>query len=107
MNHYGIQDCPGPLFAPRASTLSRADDRQTSRDAGSSVGEFVHEHERLILEALAHGHGTKDEIADRCGLSEQQVIRRMARLERLRLVEDTGTTRRTTSGRMATVWRKA
>ena len=98
MNHYGI-DCPGPLF--------RTVDPPTSKAAGVAAREFLGDHERLILEALAAGPGTKDEIATRCGLTEQQVARRMHGLARLGRVADTGTTRRTTSGRMATVWRRA
>lgn len=85
--------------------LFRRTDPVTSKAAGVAAREFEHEHERVILEALADGPGTKDEIAGRCGLTEQQVIRRMARLERTGRVADTGTTRRTTSGRMATVWK--
>jgi hypothetical protein len=50
----------------------------TSKIAGTMAREFKGDHERRILEALAAGPGTKDEIAGRCGLSEQQVIRRRA-----------------------------
>lgn len=92
-----------PLFAPR-SPLVRTSDRATSHAAADAASEFEHEHERLILEALAAGPGTKDEIAARCGLMEQQVIRRMAQLERTGRVADTGMTRPTASRRNATVW---
>jgi predicted ArsR family transcriptional regulator len=87
--------------------LWRKADPDTSKAAGEAAREFLGEHERLILEALAAGPGTKDEIAGRCGLTEQQVARRMHGLARLGRVADTGTTRSTASGRMATVWRKA
>jgi len=92
-----------PLFAAAA----RRGDPATSHAAGVAAREFSGEHERRILEALAAGPGTKDEIAARCGLSEQMVIRRIARLRRVGRVIDTGITRSTASGRMATVWRKA
>ena len=87
--------------------LFRRTDPVTSQIAGDAAREFLGDHERRILEALAAGPGTKDEIAGRCGLSEQQVARRMHGLARLKRVADTGTTRSTASGRMATVWRRA
>jgi predicted ArsR family transcriptional regulator len=87
--------------------LWRKTDPDTSKAAGEAAREFLGDHERLILEALAAGPGTKDEIAGRCGLTEQQVARRMHGLARLGRVADTGTTRSTASGRMATVWRVA
>jgi len=102
-----------PLFSAarmayrQPKVLARRSDRPTSVAAAADAGELLHEHERLILDALAAGPGNKDELASRCGLTEQQVIRRMARLERTGRVVDTGTTRRTTSGRMAVVWRRA
>lgn len=89
----------GPLF--------RTCDPVTSHAAGAAAREFAGDHERRILEALAAGPGNKDEIAERTGLTEQQVIRRIHTLVRRGKVTDTGITRSTASGRMATVWRKA
>jgi len=87
--------------------LFRRADPPTSKAAGRAAREtgLVGRHEQLILEALAAGPGTKDEIAERCGLSEQQVVRRMARLRRIGRVVSTGETRRTPSGCRAEVWR--
>ena len=87
--------------------LFRRTDPVTSKIAGTAAKAFKGEHERKILEALAAGPGTKDEIAARCSLSEQQVARRMHGLARRGKVSDTGITRSTATGRMATVWRKA
>lgn len=89
--------------------LFRSTDPETSKAAGRAAREtgLVGRHERLILEALAAGPGTKDEIADRCGLSEQQVARRRAGLLRHGLVALTGERRRTPSGNTAEVWRTA
>lgn len=87
----------GPLF--------RTSDRPTSKAAGADAREFLGEHDRKILAALALGPGNKDEIAARCDLNEQKVIRRIAWLVRRGMVVDTGITRSTASGRMATVWR--
>jgi predicted ArsR family transcriptional regulator len=89
--------CDLPLF--------RRTDPVTSKIAGTMAREFKGDHERRILEALAAGPGTKDEIASRCGLSEQQVARRMHGLARAGLVETTGTTRPSVSGRPERVWR--
>lgn len=87
--------------------LFRRTDPDTSKAAGEAAREFLGEHERLILEALAAGPGTKDEIAARCGLSEQQVARRMAGLKRRGLVVDTGARRASASGCAERVWRVA
>ena len=98
-DYYAAPESVLPLF--------RRTDPPTSKAAGVAAREFLGDHERLILEALAAGPGTKDEIAARCGLTEHLVARRMNGLARLGRVADTGTTRSTASGRMATVWRKA
>lgn len=87
--------------------LFRRTDPDTSKAAGEAAREFLGEHERLILEALAAGPGTKDEIAARCGLSEQQVARRMAGIKRRGLVVDTGERRASASGCAERVWRVA
>jgi predicted ArsR family transcriptional regulator len=85
--------------------LFRSTDPVTSKIAGTMAREFRGDHERRILEALAAGPGTKDEIAGRCGLTEQQVARRMHGLARAGLVETTGATRPSASGRPERVWR--
>lgn len=88
--------------------LFRRSDPETSKAAGRAARDtgLVGRHERLILEALAAGPGTKDEIAGRTGeLSEQQVARRMHGLHRAGLVEPTGTTRPSRSGRPERVWK--
>ncbi len=87
--------------------LFRTTDPVTSKVAGTRAREFRGDHERLILQALSEGPGTKDEIAARCGLSEQMVIRRRAGLLRAGLIVLTGERRRTPSGNTAEVWRKA
>jgi predicted ArsR family transcriptional regulator len=99
MGVYLDTQCDLPLF--------RRTDPDTSKAAGEAAREFLGEHERLILEALAAGPGTKDEIASRCGLSEQQVARRMAGLKRRGLVVDTGERRASASGCAERVWQVA
>jgi predicted ArsR family transcriptional regulator len=86
--------------------LFRRTDPVTSKTAGQAACKFLGDHERRILKALAAGPGTKDEIAIRCGLTEQQVARRRAGLLRHGLVVLTGERRRTPSGQTAEVWRK-
>lgn len=104
MNYYGIDTAVDEL------PLFRRADPPTSKAAGIAAREtgLVGRHERLILEALAAGPGTKDEIASRIGtLSEQQVARRMHGLHKAGLVEPTGSTRPSRSGRPERVWRRA
>lgn len=67
-----------PLFR---HMLARAADKPTSKAAAVNADAFVGGHEAKILAALEVGPGTKDQIASRCGLTEQQVIRRMHKLE--------------------------
>ena len=76
-----------PLFA-----AARRNDPPTSVAAAQSMtAATVDEHERLILLALECGPAGKTELAARIGsLTEQQVIRRMKRLERLGKVLRTG-----------------
>jgi predicted ArsR family transcriptional regulator len=85
--------------------LFRRTDPVTSKLAGVAARQFKGDHERRILEALDQGPGTKDEIASRCGLTEQQVARRMHGLARSGTVEATGATRPSASGRPERVWR--
>jgi predicted ArsR family transcriptional regulator len=70
--------------------LCRRSDPPTSRSAAVNAPTFVGSHEERILAALADGPGTKDELAGRCGLTEQQVARRMHELRRRGLVVEIG-----------------
>ena len=77
--------CDLPLFA-----AARRSDPQTAKAAGVASRAFASGHGRRILEALSAGPGTKDEISQRCGLTEQQVARRMHELRRRGLVVEVG-----------------
>jgi hypothetical protein len=90
-----------PLFA-----AARRSDPPTSVAAAQLMTTAaVDEHERLILAALAAGPAGKTELADRIGsLTEQQVIRRMKRLERLGKVTRTGREVLSAAGRAETEW---
>lgn len=91
-----------PLWA-----AARRSDPPTSKAAGRRSAAFVADHKRLILEALAIGPGGKTLIAQRCGLTDQQVIRRMAVLERDGLVERTGQRAMSASGNGEREYRRA
>ena len=70
--------------------LFRRNDPPTSKSAGINAKRFAAGHGQRIVDALASGPGTKDELAQRCGLTEQQVARRMHELRRLGLVVEIG-----------------
>lgn len=74
-----------PLFA-----TARASDPPTSKAAAVRARSFVGEHYQKILRSLLAGPGGKSEIGRRCGLTEQQVNRRMAELRRAGWIERTG-----------------
>lgn len=78
--------------------LFRRTDPVTSKAAGRAAREFLGDHERRVLEALAAGPAGKCEMARRCGLTEQQVNRRLAAMRRDGLVERTGRTVASDSG---------
>lgn len=78
--------------------LFRRTDTVTSKAAGQAAREFLGDHQRRILEALAAGPAGKCEMARRCGLTEQQVNRRLAVMRRDGLVERTGRTVASDSG---------
>lgn len=93
--------CDLPLFA-----AARRSDPPTSQAAAQAARAFASGHCRRILDALAVGPGTKDQIAARCGLTEQQVIRRMSKLEADRKVVAIGEAT-SPSGFRETVYRSA
>ncbi len=82
-----------PLFA-----AARKTDPPTSKAAAAGAREFAGDHARRILDALDAGPAGKTEIGQRCGLTEQQVARRMHELTRTGAVERTGRAVRSASG---------
>lgn len=88
---------------PRA----RACDPQTSHDAAARAVGLKEAHERLIFAYLCArpGGGTKDEIAAGTGLDATAVARRMKGLCETAGVYGSGDTRKTPTGRAATVWK--
>ena len=78
--------------------LFRRTDPVTSKLAGREARGFRGEHHRLILEALSQGPAGKCEIARRCGLTEQQVNRRLAFMRRNGAIERTGRVAKSDAG---------
>lgn len=101
-----IMDAEGTLAAD-ARHLARGSDAQTSHAAAARVREFAGHHEKLIAAYLAASiqGGTKDEIAAGTGLQAIAVARRIAAMREHAGVYDSGATRKTPSGRAATVWK--
>jgi hypothetical protein len=104
MNHYGIEDCPGPLFAQRAPSVHGS---VTSAKAADSLDPTtlnrLHRQVLAFLEARPDG-ATDEEIIAGTGLNPSTARPRRIELARRGLVVESGT-RKTASGRMACVWK--
>jgi predicted ArsR family transcriptional regulator len=105
MNHYGIDTCPGPLFAPRAPSVNGS---VTSAAAADSLdATTLNAMQRQVLEFLRrHGPSTDEQIATGLGMNPSTERPRRIELARRGLVIEAGV-RKTASGRKATVWRVA
>jgi predicted ArsR family transcriptional regulator len=85
---------------------ARADDPATSHAAAESAALFVGKHCDRILACLRRcGALTKDEIADRTGLTPVQVDRRLPDLQERGEAEPTGDVRQSRAGRAERVWK--
>lgn len=92
--------------APRAMPAARRSDPETSRGAAMSARQLAEHHADIILQALRrHGASGKDRIAALTKLTGVQVARRCAELKRDGLIEETGRTVLSTSGRPEREWR--
>jgi len=96
-DHYSPPVDYGPLF--------RTTDHETSKLAGQEAREFLGDHERRILEALAAGPAHRDEIARRAGMTRDAVWRRLAAMERRGDIQKCGTARGE-SGMRQSVYRR-
>jgi transcription initiation factor IIE alpha subunit len=105
MNHYGIEDTPGPLFAMapavRGSVTSAA-------AADSLTPATLNALQKRVLDFISRrpSGATDEEIANELEMNPSTVRPRRIELARRGLIVEGGS-RRTTSGRMAVVWRKA
>jgi hypothetical protein len=104
MNHYGIEDSPGPLFATaRAPSVNGS---STSAQAADSLGpQTLNALQRRVLELLAaNPQGlTDEEMQTRLGMNPSTQRPRRIELARRGLVVTCGM-RKTSSGRNADVW---
>jgi transcription initiation factor IIE alpha subunit len=105
MSDYYPETCPGPLFAQRAPSVRGS---ATSAAAADSLdAKTLNAMQRRVLDFIAqHGPATDEEIAVGCGMNPSTARPRRIELARRGMIVEGGS-RRTTSGRMATVWRKA
>ena len=104
MSDYYPQTCPGPLFAAPAQQHS-----VTSRAAADSLdGKVLNALQKRVLEFIAWrpSGATDEEIANELEMNPSTVRPRRIELARRGMIVEGGS-RRTTSGRMAVVWRKA
>lgn len=93
-----------PLFAARAPSVNGS---ATSAAAADSLdGKTLNALQRRVLEHIAWRPSTDEEIATQLAMNPSTVRPRRIELVRRGLVVEAGT-RRTASGRMATVWRVA
>ncbi len=91
-----------------AQTHARTTDPETSHEAAERALEFALGHADRIHACLqAHGPQTKDEIADRTGLSPVQVDRRLPDLRKAGRAFPTGDVRQSHAGRAERVWSAA
>lgn len=78
----------------------------TSREAAASIEPAIHTLRRKVLDAIrAHGGLTDEQGIELTGMSPSTYRPRRIELVESRLVEDSGLTRKTKSGRWAAVWR--
>jgi predicted ArsR family transcriptional regulator len=89
-----------------AQTHARKTDPEVSFEAAARAVEFSGAHCDRILACLeTFGPQTKDEIADKTGLSPVQVDRRLPDLRKAGKAVPTGDVRQSHSGRPERVWR--
>lgn len=83
----------------------RKADPMTSRVAAQTMDDLGANHQARIIYALRkYGPLIAHEIADVTNLHHTQICRRLPELEAEGLVEETGETRKSPSGRPARVW---
>jgi len=103
MNYYGIEDADaGPLFATQAPSVNGS---ATSAAAADSLTPATLNAMQLrVYEFLCRTPSTDEEIADELNMNPSTVRPRRGELARRGLIVEAGT-RRTSSGRMATIWK--
>jgi predicted transcriptional regulator len=83
----------------------RATDPITSFEAAEAIKPAIADHHRIILECLQeHGALGKDGISARTKLDGNQVARRLSEMKTIGLIELTGNTVKSNSGRNEREW---
>lgn len=105
MNHYGIDDSPGPLFTQRAPSVNGSITSAAAADALDAT--TLNAMQRRVLRFLETclGGATDEEMQLALGMNPSTQRPRRIELVQAGLVVKDGT-RRTSSGRMAVVWRR-
>jgi len=84
----------------------RSSDPVTSHEAADAAKDLASKHFGIIVGCLkAYGALGKDGIAQHSGLEGNQVARRLNELEKMSLIELTGRTVKSSSGRNEREWR--
>ena len=108
MNHYGIEDADaGPLFATRAPSVNGSATSAAAADSltPATLNAMQRRVYEFLLERGAAG-ATDEEMQNGLPMPASTQRPRRVELARKGLIVESGT-RRTASGRMAVVWRKA
>jgi transcription initiation factor IIE alpha subunit len=93
---------PLPLFADRAPSVNGS---ATSAAAADSLGPAtLNAMQRRVYEFICRTPSTDEEIADELSMNPSTVRPRRGELARRGLIVEAGT-RRTSSGRMAVIWK--
>ena len=93
------------IFAMPEFPRVRANDPLTSFEAADSIKETANQHHQVILECLQkHGPLGKDGISAHTQLDSNQVARRLNEMKIIGLIELTGNTVKSNSGRSEREW---
>jgi predicted transcriptional regulator len=93
------------IFAMPEFPRVRANDPLTSFQAADSIKEAASQHHQTILECLqTHGPLGKDGISAHTNLDSNQVARRLNEMKIIGLIELTGNTVKSNSGRSEREW---
>jgi predicted transcriptional regulator len=93
------------IFAIPEFPRVRSTDPLTSFEAADSIKESVSQHHQVILDCLQqHGPLGKDGISARTDLDGNQVARRLNEMKIIGLIELTGNTVKSNSGRNEREW---
>ena len=104
MSIFYVQKCELPLFAARAPSVNGS---ATSAAAADSLAPAtLNAMQRRVYELLCRRPSTDEEISGELEMNPSTVRPRRGELARRGLIVEAGT-RRTVSGRMAVIWRKA